>query len=73
MMMMMMMIIIIIINNNNYNNNNNNMEKLVHGMCGDLAKYYNNCKTCISGDIGIGKSKAHSKYKRVSVQIKYSN
>ena len=36
-------------------------KKYVHGICADLGKYYNSYKCCISGDIGIDKSKAHSK------------
>ena len=29
--------------------------------CADLANYYNSCRCCIFGDIGIDKSKVHSK------------
>ena len=36
-------------------------KKKIRGTCADFAKYYNSCKCCISGDIGIDKSKAHSK------------
>ena len=35
--------------------------KIFHETCADLAKYYNSCKYCILGHIGIDMSKAHSK------------
>ena len=38
-----------------------NLHKIqVHWTYADLLKYYSSCK-CISGGIGIGKSKAHCK------------
>ena len=35
--------------------------KMIHETCANLAKYYNSYKCCVGGDIGIDKSKAHSK------------
>ena len=36
-------------------------ERKAHRTCAALAKYYNSCNFFISEDIGIDKSKTHSK------------